>query len=129
MAIWTFLNFISARGENVIETWLLNEIPKEARAEIEVQLALLRNVQTLQRPAVGDMKSRECRNLIEIRVKQNRQQFRILAYYGPLRRQVTLLIGAREKGGQLEPREACSIALRRIDDIATGRGSVREHGH
>jgi hypothetical protein len=129
VAVWTFFDFVSARGENVIESWLLNDIPKEARAEIDVQLALLRNVQTLQRPAVGVMTRRECRGLIEIRVKQNRQQFRILAYYGPERRQVTLLVGAREKGNQLEPRDACGIALRRIDDIATGRGSVREHNH
>jgi hypothetical protein len=128
MAVRTFYDFINARGENVIESWLLNDIPKDARAEIEVQLFLLRNVQTLQRPAAGDMKGRECRGLIEIRVRHNRQQYRLLAYYGPQRGQVTLLIGAREKGNKLEPREACSIARRRISDIQEGRGTIREHG-
>lgn len=128
MAIRTFYDFVSARGENVIDAWLRNDIPEDARAEIEVQLTLLRDVRTLARPAAGDMKTRECRGLIEIRVKENRQQYRLLAYYGPGRAQVTLLIGAREKGGNLEPRDACSTALGRIKQIETGRGSIREHG-
>ena len=129
MAVRAFYDFVNARGENVIEAWLLNDIPREARAAIQVQLAFLQNVQQLRRPAAGDMKGRECQGLIEIRVKENRQQYRLLGYYGPGRGQVTLLIGAREKGDRLEPREACSIARGRIADIETGRGSIREHGY
>jgi hypothetical protein len=128
VAIRTFFDFVSTRGENVIDAWLRNDIPAAARAAIEVQLLFLRNVQALTRPAAGDMKGTECRGLIEIRVKENRQQYRLLAYYGPERGCVTLLIGAREKGGKLEPREACSIALGRIKAIENGTGGVREHG-
>ncbi len=124
----TFFDFIAPRGENVIDAWLRNDIPAGARAEIEVQLLLLRAVPQLERPAAGDMKGRECRGLIEVRVRWRRQQFRLLGYYGPGRAQVTLLIGAREKDGNLEPREACAIALRRITEIEDERGTIREHG-
>lgn len=127
MAIRTFYDFMSARGENVIDAWLKNDIPKEARAEIENQLLILRTVPTLQRPDVGDMRQRECRGLIEIRVNWRKQQFRLIGYYGPERSQVTLLIGAREKGNKLEPREACPIALRRIDAIENRTGTIHEH--
>jgi hypothetical protein len=128
VAVRTFYDFVSARGENVIEAWLLNDVPKEARAEIEAQLAFLTGVQTLQRPAAGDMTGRECRGLIEIRVGWRRQQFRLLGYYGPERGQVTLLVGAREKDNKLEPRGACSIAQSRIEAIKNGTGAIREHG-
>src|SRR5687767_12679186 len=127
MPIRTFYDFVNARGENVIEAWMLHNIPPAARAEIEVQLALLRNVQTLTRPAAGFLTEGECRGLIEVRVKENRQQYRILGYHGPGRGQVTLLVGAREKDKRLEPREACSIAHSRIKALATGRGTIREH--
>ena len=128
MAVRTFYDFVSARGENVIESWLRKDIPPGARAEIEAQLLVLRSVQELTRPAAGDMKRRECRGLIEIRVDWRRQQFRLLGYYGPERSQVTLLIGAREKGDKLEPRDACSTALRRIEAIKNGTGAIHEHG-
>jgi hypothetical protein len=128
VAIRTFFDFVSARGENVIDAWLRKDIPPGARAEIEAQLLVLRAVPTLERPAAGDMKKRECRGLIEVRVDWRKQQFRLLGYYGPERAQVTLLIGAREKGGNLEPREACAIALRRIGEIESRRGTIREHG-
>lgn len=126
MANRTFFDFVSTRGENVIESWLLNDIPKNARAAIEAQLGFLRTVPTFQRPAAGDMKGRECRGLIEIRVKEDRQQYRVLACYGPGRGEVTLLVGAREKDRKLEPRDACATARRRIAAIENGEGTIHE---
>jgi len=122
----TFFDFVSARGENVIEAWLAT-IPWQARDEINVQLLLLRNVQNLNRPAVGHLQGPECRGLIEIRVTSKRQRYRPLAYVEPEANQVTLLVGAKEKGGKLEPKDACATAWRRIDDINSGRGTIREH--
>lgn len=126
MAIRTFFDFVSARGENVIEAWLA-AIPWQARDEINVQLLLLRNVQNLNRPAVGHLQGSECRGLIEIRVTSERQRYRPLAYVGPEAGQVTLLVGAKEKGDKLEPKDACATAWRRIDDIRSGRGTIHEH--
>lgn len=126
MVAWTFYDFVSARGENVIEAWLAS-IPWQARDEINVQLAFLRNVRDLVRPAVGHLQGPECRGLMEIRVTSERQRYRPLAYRGPKQGQITLLVGAKEKGGKLEPRDACETAWRRIDDIESGRGSIRKH--
>jgi hypothetical protein len=127
MAVRTFFDFVNSRGENVIDTWLRNEIPTEARLAIEAQLIVLQDVKTLTRPAAGDMKGQKCAGLIEVRVRENRQQYRLLGYYGPGRGQVTLLIGAREKNNKLEPREACSIAQKRIRAIEDGTGGICEH--
>lgn len=126
MALRTFYDFVSARGENVIDAWLA-PIPWRARDEINVQLRLLRNVQNLNRPAVGHLQGTDCRGLIEIRVTSERQRYRPLAYYGPEDGQIILLVGAREKGGKFEPKDACTIAWRRVNDIKSGRGSIREH--
>ena len=128
MAYRTFHDFISARGENVIHTWLHSKaVPKEARAEINLQIELLKNVLNLERPAVGKLHGPECQGLIEIRVKVRGVQYRPLGYYGPADGQVTLLIGAKEKGGRLEPRTACTTAHERIRQLETGRASTREH--
>ena len=126
MPIRTFYDYVSARDENVIETWL-NEIPVVAKAEIQVKLLLLRNVHHLTRPDVGFLRGGDCDGLIEIRVKAKNVQYRPLGYYGPGNAQVTLLIGAKEKGGQLEPRTACVTAQRRKGDISEGKASIREH--
>ncbi len=126
MVIRTFFDFVSARGENVIETWLA-DIPWEARDEINFQIHLLQNVTSLNRPSVGHLTGQECHGLIEVRVSCKRQRYRPLAYYGPEEGQVTLLIGAREKGGRFEPKDACAIAQRRIKSIESGRGTIHEH--
>lgn len=126
MAIRAFFDFVSARGENMIEAWLAT-IPWKARDEINVQLLLLRNVRKLERPDAAQLKGPECRGLIEIRVTVERQRYRPLAYVGPGPGQVTLLVGAKEKGDKFEPKEACAIARRRIDEIKSGRGTIHEH--
>lgn len=126
MAIWTVFDFMSARSENVIDAWLAG-VPWKARDEINVQLNHLRNVRDLRRPDVGRLDRPECQGLIEIRVTSERQRYRPLAYKGPGEGQITLLLGAKEKGNKLEPKDACAIARRRIDDIESGRGSICEH--
>ncbi len=126
MAARTFFDFVSARGENVIESWLAS-IPWEARDAVNFLLLALRHVEFLNRPDVARLRGPECRGLIEIRVTWKRQQYRPLAYLGPREGQVTILVGAKEKGDRLEPKDACAIARRRIKDIESGRGSIREH--
>ena len=122
----TFFDFVNARGENVIGTWL-NGIPWEAKDAIELRFSLLRNVAQLKRPQAGILSGSHCEGLIEIRVTEKGVQYRRLAFYGPGPRQVTLLVGAREKGGKFEPRNACAIAKRHIKSIESGDGTIHEH--
>lgn len=123
-----FRDFVSARGENLIHTWLHSkEVSAKARAAINVQLEVLKSVRTLERPAAGFLTRGECRGLIEIRVKVDRVQYRPLAYYGPEDGQVTLLVGAREKGDEFDPPNACTTAHERIKQLQSGRATTREH--
>lgn len=128
MAVRAFFDFISsARGENVIEAWLAG-LPWQARDEINLQISLLRNVKNLSRPGVGHLQGKECSGLLEIRVAVNGQQYRPLGYYGPEPDQVTMLVGAKEKGGKfVEPRDPCEIAQRRKKEIESKGATVREH--
>lgn len=42
-------------------------------------------------------------------IKLDRVQCRLIGFFGPARREFTLLLVAKEKGGKLIPRTACQI--------------------
>lgn len=126
MATRTFYHFVSARGEDVIEAWLA-DIPWQARDAINLRLKVLQNMKLLERPWADYLTEGECKGLIEIRVKVERVQYRPLAFAGPEQGQLTLLVGAREKGKKFEPRNACDTAHQRIAAIQAGRATINEH--
>lgn len=122
---WVFRDFVNVRGENLIRTWL-HSLPAGARAEIHVRLDYLATLPRLGRPYVGQLRH-DCKGLYEIRVDFNRVRYRPIGYYGPGRRDFTLLVGALEKGDQFEPRAACSTAFDRIGRLRSGEGTTCEH--
>lgn len=128
---WEFRDFVSERGENVIHSWLHGRsFPVAARAEINdlIQLLERRDVGRFTRAdGVGDLR-RECRGLIELRVKVGGVQYRPLGYYGPGDRIVTLLAGATERDRQLTPVDVCATAIARITWVKENAGRYsREH--
>lgn len=120
---WAFKDFVSPAGRNLIHEWL-EGLP--ARARINARIRLLELTDELRFPDVRILRG-ECRGLFELRVKADNVQYRPLGYYGPGRGEVTLLIGAVERGGHFEPPSACRTALDRQALIADGRGSTCEH--
>jgi len=58
-------------------------------------------------------KLRDEQDLFELRLLSHKVQYRPLVFYGPRRREITILIGAIEKGDDFEPREAKRIARAR----------------
>lgn len=125
MRYWIVRDFVSARGENLIAAWL-RMLPIAARVEISTSITLLEQTERLDRPQVGLLRN-ECEGLLELRVKVNNVQYRPIGYYGPQQREITLLVGAVEKGRKFVPPTACSIAFSRIQLLKEGRASTCEH--
>ena len=127
MKHWIFKDYISERGENVIRRWL-DGLPKRARIKIELRLRYLENVQylNLEPQYVKQLVGYE--GLYEIRVVLDNVQYRPLGCYVPGERgQFALLIGAVEKGGKLEPRDACDTAVERKGTITFNRSRLHDH--
>jgi hypothetical protein len=121
---WTFRDYVDPSGENVIYTWL-HGLPKAARARINVIVQYLEATPKLGMP-YAKVLTGPCAGLIELRITAHNVQYRPLVCYGPGRREVTLLVGAIEKGGGFEPQSACEIGLARKAQIAE-RGRTCEH--
>lgn len=64
----------------------------------------------------------ECDGLMELRRQSGNVQYRPIGCYGPGQREVTLLVGATERGGRFVPPSACETAQeRKARLIETGR--------
>ena len=120
----TFLDYIDSSGRNVIEEWL-HGLPMQARVEINTRIQYLEVLENLRRPYTAMLKG-ECDGLFELRIKHNKIQYRPLACHGPGKSQVTLLVGAIEKGGRFDPPSACTTAQDRKSQI-NEPGRTDEH--
>jgi len=132
---WTFHDFVNANGENEIALWLGRQ-PKAKKARVWAKLdnaldyLIGQEVHTDRRviAKLDARRDRACADLYEIRIGMNGVEYRPLAYRGPKPKgQYTLLLGAKEKGGQFEPHNACQLAAGIIADIENQRGSTVEH--
>jgi len=121
---WCFLDYVDDDGENQIKPWL-DSLPKAAKVKINAVLRRLEVRELLGEPEMKQLKG-ACDGLLEVRVRDSRVQYRPLGCYGPGNHEVTLLIGAVEKGNKFEPRTACAIALTRKYAIQGGE-HVRDH--
>ena len=104
---WEFFDYVSARGENEILTWL-NGLPKKAKAKINGRIATLAGYLE-EWPPQYISAYRGVDDVYEVKIVSGGRQFRPLGCYGPGRHQFTLLIGAEEKGGKI-PRSDLEVA-------------------
>jgi hypothetical protein len=116
---WLFKNFVSDRGENEIRTWLdFTDIPMRARVKFDLRIRYLQSANQLKYPYVEKWVGEE--DIYEVRVVFGGVQYRSLGCYGVGRQVFTLLIGAVEKSGKLNPRDAVNTAKARMKLIADG---------
>ncbi|MFZ2493130.1 MAG: hypothetical protein WA208_16735 [Thermoanaerobaculia bacterium] len=114
---WQFRNYVSGRGVDEIEEWE-DTLPVAAQARLEWVLTVLKGVPRFARPYVGTRANFP--DHYEIVVTSSGRELRPLGCYGPGKdKQFTLLVGAEEKGGRLEPRQADSIADARRKIVLT----------
>ena len=109
---------------NEIEVWQ-DSLPDKAVAKLEMLLAHLRGVKRLTWPYSGTRATHP--HIFELIVTSGGQEFRPLFCYGPGPQQVTLLVGAEEKGGKLEPHAAEEIAEKRRQIILADPSRTTPH--
>lgn len=95
---------------------------------------LIRNLELLDRSftrqdKVGLLRKPPCHgeHLIELIGRIDRIQYRPIGWYGPQPREVTLVIGAIERGGAFEPRNACRMAIERKGLVQSDRRFFCDH--
>src|SRR3989304_1874429 len=98
MSVWTFFDFLEADGGNAIRAWL-QDLPQEAQAKIDARLLQMAGMESWPEKWISTYKGYE--KIIELRVSCNKVQYRPLGFYGRLRHQFTLLIGAIEKDNRI----------------------------
>lgn len=127
--IWSFRDFKSERGVNLIHGWLHSQ-SVAVRADVNALIIWLeiQDVSQFSRPQVGALRDRngqQCRGLIELRGKKDGVQWRPIGYYGPAalgNKVVTLLAGATERDGMLVPDAVCQTGFARRIVVETNPG-------
>ena len=123
---WRILNYLNERGENEIRNWI-RSLPPKARAKVANRILLLQTWPGATWPLQYVSALRGFKGIHEFRVVFSGVQYRPLGCYGPGEREYTLLLGAIEKGGRLEPLGACETAVARRMIVLQDGSRVRDH--
>jgi hypothetical protein len=124
MPIWTFWDFISQRGSNVIHDWLNSpEVPLAAKAKINARIISLQGFPIFPEQYFSAYKGWD--DLYELRVVFGGTQYRPFGCYGPGRHQFTLLVGGIEKGSI--PTGLLRVADERRKIIISNPSRIKRH--
>lgn len=124
MSVWTFFDFVSARGVNEIHEWLNSrEVPMGAKAKINARIASLQGFPLFPEQYFSAYRGWD--DLYEIRVGFGGVQYRPFGCYGPGRRTFTLLVGGVEKGSV--PIGLLEVAHERRKIVHADATRVRRH--
>ncbi len=121
--MWIFYDFTEERGVNSIRQWL-DDLPSKAAAKINTRILFLMAMPTWPEQFVSSLVGWP--ELIELRVVHAGVQYRPLGFYGPERREFTIVLGSVEKG-KLPARILETADARRKTILATGRLRICEH--
>jgi len=124
MAGWTIFDYLAENGQNEIRAWI-DSLPKKAQVKIDTILRHLEATPVWSPQYISDRE--DCDGIYELRIVSGGVQYRPLGYFGPQRREFTLLMGAIEKGGRLEPRDFCDVAQRRREIVNGDRNRIVPH--
>lgn len=126
MMPWRILDYVNERGENEIQGWI-RALPPKARAKIAERILVLRHWPDKTWPLQYVSALRGYAGICEFRIVAFGVQYRPLGCYGPGEGEYTLLAGAIEKGGRLQPPGVGNTAVHRRTIIFQDRSRVHEH--
>jgi hypothetical protein len=121
--MWTFYDFTDGRGTNPIRGWL-DGLPKKAASKINTRILFMMAIPRWPEQYVSSLVGWP--ELIEFRVVHAGVQYRPLGFYGPERREFTIVLGTVEKGAIPSRVLEVADANRRLI-VATGRSRICEH--
>ena len=123
--MWTFYDYVDETGTNLIFEWL-SGLSVKARAKVQTRI---RNLERLPREQWGDwtgsLVGSGWEGILEMRFFVDRVRLRPLFCYGPGQRSATILMGAVEVGGEIEPRSASATCRARASEVRRGNHAVR----
>lgn len=123
MAVWwTFCSYVSARGENVVETWY-DGLDDNAKAKVDTRLRYLQLQPKWERPYF-DMLAGKYSRLRKFRFQSGNVQYRPLGYFSARYEFTFLFPEAQERGNKWRPRGARDIALTHLLQIGNGERST-----
>lgn len=124
--MWTFYDYVDADRANVVHEWM-GSLSKKARAKINTRISAL---ESLPRPRWGDYTASLVgpgwEGIFEMRFFVDKVRLRPLFCYGPEPESATILMGAVEVGGEIEPRSAARTCQTRKAEIGT-KAHVSRH--
>jgi hypothetical protein len=124
MCVWTFSDFMSARGVNEIHEWLNSrQVPRGAKAKINARILALQGFPVF--PEQYFSAYRGWPDLYELRIVFGRVQYRPFGMYGPRDREFTILVGGIEKGKV--PVSLLEVANDRKRIVRADHTRVRRH--
>jgi hypothetical protein len=124
MSNWTIKVYITASGVNYFQKWL-DGLPKTAQADIDQRIRLLAATGFWQRPYAAKLKGYD--EIWEIRILSGNVQYRPLGVFALGEKVFSLLIGAIEKGGRFEPKNAPKMAEKRRSLFLENKGHLDEY--
>jgi hypothetical protein len=122
METWQFFDFMDGRGVNLIRKWL-DGLPDTASAKINTRILFMMAMPVWPEQYISAI--RGWPDLVELRVVSAGSQYRILGFYGPRRREFTLVLGAIEKG-KLSAR-VFEVADENRKIVLADTSRIREH--
>lgn len=121
---WIFLDYVDRNGSNQIEAWL-ESLPVGARKPVRAKLtAILIFASMQERLLPPHFEPLPGRSMFKITFEKRNVAYRVLACYGPGRKDVTLLAGAVERNDQYRPPGVFDTAARRRAEILSDRRRV-----
>jgi hypothetical protein len=123
MTMWTFYDFLEDRGVNPVRQWL-DGLPAKAAAKINTRILFMMAIPVWPEQYISSLTGWP--ELLELRIVHSGVQYRPLGFYGPERREFTLVLGAVEKGS-LPVRVLETADANRKLIVATGRNRICEH--
>jgi hypothetical protein len=121
--MWTFYDFTEGRGVNPVRAWL-DKIPQKAAAKINTRILFMMAIPIWPEQYVSSLVGWP--ELVELRVVHAGVQYRPLGFYGPERREFTIVLGVVEKGSLPNRVLEAADANRKLI-LATGRSRICEH--
>jgi|SRR5271157_3501079 len=123
MAVWSFKDYCSPAGNNLIEEWYL-ALPVAAQAEFDVTLKTLSIADDWHGMWEFEHLGRD--GLCEIRFKSGNVQYRPAGFFGPGYRVFSIYVGCYKKGRVYHPPDAFDLAATRKGKVLRREASLSD---
>jgi len=122
MSVWTFYDFLDGRGHNSIREWM-DSVPAKIAAKIDTRIIFMQAMEIWPEQFVSSLVGYP--DIFELRIVSFGAQHRPLCCYGPMRREVTIVLGATEKGKL--SRRVLDNATRNTAIVRANRARIEPH--